>query len=159
MPTTRPLGPALVLSALAVSAAGCPAARPFPELHPLTGALTRDGQPVTAGGLIFLPESGGGSGLIVNANVRPDGAFTAETSRTTALGKTEIKPGVPAGRYKVVYHPPSNGARSGLQVELSAQVTVGPGPNRVALSLSGPLPQGAGEPRDDDPTAAPPDEK
>jgi hypothetical protein len=144
MPTTRPAGAALVLSALAVAAAGCPAARPFPDRHPLTGALTRDGRPVTAGGLIFLPEPGG-AGVIVNANVRADGTFAAETSRTSDKGRTEIRPGAPAGRYKVVYHPPSNGSRSGA--------------NAVTLALPHELPRGFGEPRDDDPTTSPPGEK
>jgi hypothetical protein len=158
MPTARPVGAALVLSALALAAAGCPAARPFPDLHPLTGAVTRDGRPVTAGGLIFLPEHGG-SGVIVNANVGADGTFSAETSRTSNTGRTEARPGAPAGRYKVVYHPPSNGSRSGLQVELTERVTVGPGANAVRIVLPHELPRGSGEPRDDDPTAPPPDEK
>jgi hypothetical protein len=159
MPTTRPVGAALVLSALAVAAVGCPAAKPFPDLHPLTGAVTRDGRPVTAGGLIFLPEPAGGSGVIVNANVRADGTFAAETSQTSNKGRAEIRPGAPAGRYKVVYHPPSNGSRSGLEVELAERVTVGLGANSVTVALPRQLPRGSGEPRDDDPTASPAEEK
>ena len=129
---------------------GCRPGERFPDLHPVEGTVTRAGRPVAGGGLIFLPDPPNGSGLVVNASVQPDGRFTVETSRTADRG-TEIRPGAPAGAYKVVYHPPGNGQKTGLEVELPAGVTVPAGP--VALALPDALPGGRGVPRDDDPDA------
>lgn len=106
-----------------------------PPLFPLTGKITTaDGKAVTAGGLIFVPESGSWGGRVVNASVNPDGSFDTTTSTTTG-GKTELKAGVPAGRYKVVYHPPGDGQKLGLETELLELVTVEAGPNVIQLVL------------------------
>lgn len=141
----------LLLLATAVVLAGCPTADPFPDLYPLSGTITRDGKPVTAGGLILLPDPGNGSGLVVNANVNADGTFTVETSWTKPTGGIVSKSGAPAGRYKAVYHPPSNGARTGLEVELSQPVTVEAKENTASFALPLVMPAGNGVPRDDDP--------
>jgi hypothetical protein len=145
MPVRR-LTPAVVLLALL----GCKPDDVGPPLYPLTGTLTRDGRPVTEGGLIFIPETGGWGGNVVDAPVRPDGTFAAQTSRTTGAG-TVIKPGALAGTYKVVYHPPSDGQKMGLETELPERVTVEVKANAVTLTLPSKLPEGHGVPRDDAP--------
>jgi hypothetical protein len=133
--------------ATAVLLAGCDRQEPVPDRHPLTGRVVRAGQPVAAGGLIFLPV-GRSSGLVVNAPVAPDGTFTAETSRTRPAGGVDVFPGVPAGRYTAVYHPPGDGQKTGLEVRLG-EVDVPAGGTAVTLTLPDKLPEGGGEPRDD----------
>jgi hypothetical protein len=141
------------LFALLTALSGCSDPEPFPELHPLSGTISRDGTPVTVGGLIFIPADAG-SGLVVNAAVNPDGSFTAVTSRNRPAGGIDLRTGAPAGRYRVVYHPPSNGAKMGLEVELREAVTVSPGANSAALKLPTTVTKGNGIPRDDDPNSA-----
>lgn len=151
----RPLLLAVCLAAAA--AAGCQP--PKATLHPLTGTLTHGGKPVSGGGLIFIPDAGGWGGNVVDAAVNPDGTFAAHTAHTTA-DQTDIRPGAPAGRYKVVYNPPSDGQRD-VSVELPGRVTVEAKDNTVSLVLPEKQPEGRGEKRDDGP-AAPvpnPDEK
>jgi hypothetical protein len=133
---------ALALFALPLLA-GCPAGPAFPDLQPLTGTLTRDGQPVTSGGLLFSPDGSPAGGYIINAAIRPDGTFTAETSKVLG-GGTVIQPGVPVGTYIARYHPASDGAVSYLATDCPEKVTVAVGPNRVALTLPPPV---AAEPR------------
>lgn len=126
----RRLSPLTFLLALV---AGC-GEPPPPPLNPLTGTITHDGQPVTQGGLIFIPESGSWGGVVVNAAVGKDGTFSATTSRTTGMATT-IHNGAPAGRYKVVYHPPSDGQKMGLETELPEVVVVEAGVNEIKLVL------------------------
>ena len=133
---------------LAWLCAGCDDAAPMNQLHPLGGTIQRDGQPVKEGGLIFIPD-GSSSSLIVNGAVQANGTFTVRTEKTLSSGKLEIKPGAPAGVYKVVYHPASDGATMGLEVELAERVTVEPGGTEVLLTLPSVMPKGRGEPRDD----------
>jgi hypothetical protein len=132
------------VSGLALALAGC-GPKP-PELYPLSGTITRDGAAVTAGGLIFLPEPHDGSGRVVNAAVNADGTFAARTEVTGSDGRMTAQPGVPAGRYKVVYHPPGDGQKVGADVELSERVTVEARANTAALVLP---PKPVGEPRAD----------
>jgi hypothetical protein len=139
----------LTVFAIVVSV-GCTEDSSFPDLHPLTGTVTREGKPVPEGGIIFVPEPGSGSGLIVNANVRPDGSFTAETSSTSRAGKTTIRPGAPAGRYKAVFHPPSDGSKTGLEIELDTPVVVKAGTTSVNFTLPAVMPAGNGAERDDE---------
>lgn len=136
----------LLVAALAVGCGG----ESIPELHPLSGVVTRDGKPVSEGGLIFLPDPHNGSGLVVNASVGTDGTFTGTTSRTSGKG-TEVLPGVPAGKYRVVYHPKSDGQKTGLESEIQERVSVEPGSNRLTIVLPETVPQGTGADRDDDP--------
>ncbi len=112
---------------------GC-AADPSPDLHPLTGTVTYQGKPVTAGGLLFAPEEGGWGGVIVNANVEPDGTFTAQTEKVTGRGTT-ARPGVRPGRFLVTYNPPGDGQNVGQQRSLAEVVEVKPGGTTVALKL------------------------
>lgn len=131
----------------------CQPSDEMPDLHPLTGTVTQNGKPVKGGGLIFAPVSGGWGGVVVDANVNKDGTFVAQTSKVTGT-KTLFQPGARVGRYKATFHPPSDGAKTGQQVELATVVTVEAKENVVALELPSKLPEGAGEPRDD---ANPPD--
>lgn len=149
----RRLYPALLL----LLAVGC-GPTPPPPLNPLTGTITRGGQPVTEGGLIFIPDSGSWGGVVVNAAVAKDGTFTATTSRTTGTATT-IHDGAPVGRYKVVYHPPSDGQKMGLETELPDLITVDAGSNVVNLVLPEKTPVGQGEKRDDDLVTPKPDGK
>ncbi len=130
--------------------AGCDESRPAVELHPLGGRVLRGGKPVKDGGLIFVPE-GSGSNLIVNAGVQANGTFNVRTEKTLSGGKLDIKPGAPAGRYKVIYHPASNGATMGLEVEFPDRVVVEPGGTDIELNLPAIMPKGDGVPRDDNP--------
>ncbi len=132
----------------AVLAGGCQSSGDIPDLHPLAGTVTRDGKPVTAGGLQFTPESGGTGGVTVDANVTKDGTFAAQSSKWSGT-ETVFKPGVKSGRYKVTYLPATDGAKTGLEVELPTVVVVEAKANAVALELPARLPGGAGELRDD----------
>lgn len=128
----RPAWAITSASVLAAALIGC-TSKP-PELHPLTGTVTQNGKPVTAGGLIFIPESGDWGGLVVNATVIKDGTFTAETSRTTGT-TTTVQPGVPAGRYRVAYHPPGDGQKVGAEYHFPEPITVEAKENTVTLVL------------------------
>lgn len=145
--TGRYAGSAVLAAAVAL-ASGCsqPPANP-PDLHPLSGTVTRDGKGVAGGGLIFLSLTGR-AGLIVNANVEPGGAFTAQTEWTGGRGR-EVRQGVPVGRYKAVYHPVSDGSKMGLEFELPEPVEVKPGENTVTLVLPSAVPESKSLPRDD----------
>ena len=105
---------------------------------------------VTGGGLLFIPETGERTSLVVNAAVRANGTFAAETIRTADRG-SETRPGAPIGRYKVIYHPPGNGSKTGLEVELDQRVMVEAKANTATVTLPLVMPKGSGLPRDDDP--------
>lgn len=128
--------------------AGC--LRSEPDLHPLRGRVAREGHAVTGGGLYFAPEGGDRAGYFHRAGVGKDGTFVAETESTSGSAPT-TREGLPAGRYKVTYHPPSNGSKSGLEVVFAEAVTVEPGGSGVTLTLPATMPTGAGQPRDDAP--------
>jgi hypothetical protein len=117
------------------------------DLHELSGTITREGKPVAAGGLIFIPEQTGGKAMTINASVR-DGAFRGMTDRTSASGKSKIEPGVPAGSYRAVYHPASDGSKSNLEMDLG-KIEVAAGGTVIDLKLPEKMPMGVGEPRDD----------
>ncbi|VTR95964.1 unnamed protein product [Gemmata massiliana] len=128
-------------------AAGCAADAP-PTLYPLTGVLTHGKKPVAGGGLIFMPESDNWGGMVVNASVKADGTFTAETSRTTSTATT-VTPGIPAGRYKVAYHPPSDGQVVGGEYHFPDAVTVEARDNTLVLNLPDEFPSpGAKKPNE-----------
>jgi hypothetical protein len=142
MPARRLCATAFVL-ALALPAC---TSDPFPPLHPLTGTVTRDGKPVEGGGLIFIPGSGGG--LVVNASVGKDGRFAAQTEHTGKSGLV-IRPGAPAGKYKVIYHPPSDGSKMNLEFKFDEVVVVDGKPTEIALVLPVKMPEGTGAERDE----------
>ncbi|HEY1190793.1 MAG TPA: hypothetical protein VGE74_24395 [Gemmata sp.] len=123
----------------------------IPPLHPLSGTVVRGDTLVTGGGLYFAPDPPTNSSLTVNAAVKSDGTFTAETLWTTSDGKTQTRPGAPAGKYRVIYHPPSDGSKSGLEVTLVDPVIVAPDAPPVKLVLPVEQPKGAGMERDDVP--------
>lgn len=151
--------PVVLLSLVALAAVGCDNAPPPPDLHPLTGTITRDGKPVTAGGLIFVPAGGGSGGVTVDASVKPDGTFEARTSRWNGK-ETVFRPGVKPGRYKATYHPPGDGQALGLEVELATEVVVEAKANTATFELPTKMPAGNGSPRDDaNPPESPPKAK
>ena len=141
---------AVPIALFALLLGGCEDSQSEVELHPLGGRVLREGKPVKNGGLIFVPE-GSGSRLIVNAGVEANGTFNVRTERTLSGGKLDIRPGAPAGRYKVIYHPASNGATMGLEVEFAERVTVEAGGADIELNLPAVMPKGGGIPRDDNP--------
>jgi hypothetical protein len=114
-------------------ASGC-GGPPPPPLYPVEGTVTVGGRAAAGGGLIFIPESGQWGGAVCDGSVNPDGTFTATTSRIVD-GKTEMSPGVPAGRYKVTYHPPGNGEKIGLETELPDTVIIEPKDNLLKLDV------------------------
>jgi hypothetical protein len=139
----------LTLAAALFLLAGCgPTFSQKVALYELTGNVTREGKPVKEGGIIFIPESGSWGGMVVNAAVIQDGTYKATTSRTTGTA-TVIDDGAPVGRFKVVYHPPSDGQRMGLETELPDIIEVKEGSNVFNLELPTKIPQGVGEKRDD----------
>ena len=88
-------------------------------------------------------------GVVVNASVNPDGTFAAETQRTTGTGAVS-QPGAPAGRYKVIFHPPSDGSETGLESHIAEMVTVGAGVNTAVIVLPSAVPKDQAEPRNGD---------
>ena len=76
----------------------------FPAVVAFKGVVKRSGAPVSGGLLKFTPEPDTPE-FLSNAEVGPDGAFTASTVRTTDQ-TGERKPGLPAGKYRVIYFPP-----------------------------------------------------
>lgn len=150
----RPYHCLLVLSLAALT--GCRAEHTFPELHPLDGTISRDGEPMRGGGLIFLRDAGDPTGMIVNANVNPDGTFVGESSLTSVRGAV-IRPGVPVGRFRAIYHPLSDGSVTDLDTKIEGVVEFVAGPNRLDIVLKGVAPKGTGQARDDaNPPAATP---
>lgn len=129
MTNPRLIGLSVCLFALA----GCGTPAP-PSLHPVTGTVTLGGKPATAGGLIFIPESGTWGGMVVNGSVNPDGTLLVTTSRTVN-GQTVLMTGAPAGRFKVHYHPPSDGQAIGLETELPDVVVIEPRENVLTLDV------------------------
>lgn len=138
----------LFLAALALMPTGCKQELPFPELHPLQGTISRDGTPMKGGGIIFIPESANPTGLIVNASVENDGTFTGTSSLSTGTGAV-LKPGVPTGRFKAVFHPLSDGSVTGLETNIDEVFEFKPGMNTIRIELKVKQPIGAGVPRDD----------
>lgn len=134
MSAREPRRLAIALLFLPLVLAGCTARDPFPVLYPLTGTVTRDGKPVAGGGLLFVPEPGAAAGLIVNASVGPDGTFAIQTEHTGSTG-VAMRPGAPTGRYKVIYHPPGDGSKTGLEVTLEQSATVDAKANEAVLVL------------------------
>lgn len=137
--------------ALLLALAGCAGEPPaVGELHPLAGTVRRQGKPVTRGGLIFTPAEGSGGSWVTDASVGPDGTYSARTSR---LGESPavFRPGIRPGTYRVTYHPPGDGSKMGLDVELPSSVVVEAKDNRIELELPERMPEGQGAPRDDAP--------
>jgi len=110
------------------------------DLHPVTGSVSRMGEPVKAGSLIFLQENPGPKAMTINASVR-DGKFEATTDRTSRSGTSLIVKGVPAGRYKVEYHPDHDGSREGMSVDLPP-VDIPVGGKVINFDLPEKMPEG-----------------
>ncbi|HEX4612532.1 MAG TPA: hypothetical protein VH092_30340 [Urbifossiella sp.] len=121
-------------------------------MHPFRGTVAREAKAVAGGGLYFMPEGGDRAGWFYHANVSRDGTFVAETEPSGG-GPAQPRPGLPAGRYKVTYHPPSNGSKAGLEVVFAEPVVVEPGGGSTTFQLPAVMPGGLGQPRDDDPAA------
>jgi len=126
----------------------------MPKLYPLTVSVTHNEKLVRVGGLIFIPESGDWGGLVVNASANPDGTFTAQTSRITD-NATIVQPGIPAGRYFVVYHPLNDGQKVGLEYQFPEPITVEAKDNLVTVALPEPLPSNWPKPKDEKQEAKP----
>lgn len=118
-----------ILAGLIALVAGCSGE---PVRYPARGTVTIAGQPVAAGGLIFFLESEKWNGRVVNANVKADGTFELETYYT-GTSETSVKPGTPAGTYKVFYHPPGDGQKVGAEIEVAERVTIKAGTNELTI--------------------------
>ena len=122
-------------------------------LYPVNGKVIQNGKPVTGGGLLFVAEEGGRGGCIFDASVNPDGTYEARTSR---LKDTPVifYPGLPRGKYKLIYHPGGNGAVTGTQIESKVRLTVEETRNQIEIELpDGGAGEKTGVPRDDDPNS------
>lgn len=126
--------PALAL--LAFCGCGGPQMPTLTGLFPLTGTLVQDGKPVAGGGLYFVAEEGGRSGCIFDASVNMDGTFEARTSRSVDA-PVVFHPGMPIGKYKVIFHPRSDGSKTGLQIESDLHVSVEARRNNVEIVIPG----------------------
>jgi hypothetical protein len=90
-----------IITVLCLPAGGCSTSSDTgPDLHPVKGTVTRNGQPVTRGYVRFMPADG--QDLIVGGDVDDNGEFELET-----LMRLKKKKGAPAGTYTVTYMAPS----------------------------------------------------
>jgi len=121
-----------------------------PRLHPVSGKATRKGAPVDNGGFLFVHESRPQKGLTFNALIDSSGQYQARTLEVATEG-TRIHPGIPEGTYKVIYHPASDGQKTGLEIELPQTLTVPAGGTEIDLVVPDDLPKGLGQERDDAP--------
>jgi hypothetical protein len=142
---------------LIVLMTGCSSEPPL-VLHPVSGVVTKNGQPVRGGGMMFVPLDPTAKGFSVNAPVSDDGSYTAEVLQTGRDGRTNGTPGVPAGKYKVIYMPANDGQKMGLEVVLKEPITVEAKTNVIKIELPEKAPSGIGELRDDLPEPAKPAE-
>ena len=87
-----------VVMSLACLAAmvGCSSGPEVPELHPVTGKATRDGNPLT-GAIVFF-ESQDDPNVSAMGEVQADGTFEL---RTAVVGLGEHLPGAMAGRHRI----------------------------------------------------------
>ena len=106
----------------------------LPKLYPVEIELLQDGKPVAQGGLIFQPEKPVGRGIVYNAEHVGQGVFKGRILFHSAEG-TKVLPGVATGTYRIVYHPPSDGQKTNLEVALNDSLTVGKEPAKVRLEL------------------------
>ena len=72
-------------------------------------------------------------------SVKRDGTFAVETSRTTVKATT-VQPGAPPGRYKVAYHPPSDGQKVGGEYHFPESIVLEAKENTLTLILPDRLP-------------------
>ncbi len=129
---------------------GCEKSLPPLDCHPVQGTIfDHNNKPITRGGLIFIPESGTWGINTINANIEKDGTFSVNTSRYNK-SQTEMVPGAPVGRYKVIYHPPGDGQVLDLEQEMTEIVEIEAKTNTLKFIVP-PLPEkqpGQGKPRD-----------
>jgi hypothetical protein len=113
---------------------GPPPGAELPALHPTTGTLTRNGQPVKGGSLRFHVTGGADANTIVSAEVGTDGAFTVHTvsGAGKAVGRSA---GAPAGKYQVTYTPLADSQSATSTVDLPDPVTVEAKANVLVLKL------------------------
>ncbi len=125
----------MAVAALAAGCGGNGNQPDFPDLHPVTGVVTKGGAPVSGGVVQFnpVPDS---SEFLINSEVGPDGAFSLSTVRTTDTDG-ERKRGVAAGQYKVTYTPNVADQTAGYQppITLPEPVTVEPKDNDLKIEL------------------------
>lgn len=125
--------------AVALLAAGCGDGNQpgFPDLHPVTGVVTKGGSPVSGGVVKFTPVPDNPD-FLINSEVGPDGTFSLSTVRTTDT-RGERKPGVAPGQYTVTYIPVAGDQTAGYQppVTLPDPVTVEAKANELTIELSG----------------------
>lgn len=78
--------------------AGC---SDFPKLYPVSGKVTLDGQPLTGGGLAFVPDTAKGNTAPVDCKCLIDSQGHYELKSRGVKGSDNGK-GAPLGRYKVI---------------------------------------------------------
>lgn len=128
-----------ILAAALAAAAGCsPAAKPWPELHPVHGSVKVGGQNVAAGYVTFRSEDGANSDFMVSGKVEADGKYTLQTTHALEKGSA-ARPGAPAGRYRVMFMPAGTGDQvTGASVDpidAPKPVTVNVGENDLPLDF------------------------
>jgi hypothetical protein len=139
----------VLMGCLIIGNVGCSGGSGAPETYPVTGVVTKGGQPVEGAVLAFVPIAADGKKPIGGqAQSGADGTFTAQT--TFDAGRTMLA-GLPAGEYKVTVtkmempagepsmaRPPKNVLPAEYAMPestpVSAKVTP-EGPNRVDVAL------------------------
>jgi hypothetical protein len=78
---------------------GCSKTENMPTLVPVSGNVTLDGRPVTAGQVTFFPEFNTKAGMCTGT-INTEGAYEIKTS-----SDNQTKSGAPPGKYKVTVTP------------------------------------------------------
>ena len=112
----------LFLTIAACCLLGCAQEHSFPDLYPVRGQVKSGGAIVPKGGFVQLrSDSLGDAMLMVQGEVGDDGKF--ELSTISARLKKRM-PGVPEGKYRLVYAPPASTLQNVFPVELRNTFTV-----------------------------------
>jgi hypothetical protein len=100
----------------------------LPDLHPATGTITKNGQPVKDGSVRFMPADN--ADLIVSGDVDGNGRFELYTVK-----KSNRQKGAPAGTYSITYSPPNLDQRN-LPITPTRSYTIEAKTNELAIELA-----------------------
>jgi hypothetical protein len=119
-----------LVGALLLFMAGCggSTAADAPPTHPVTGKVTKGGQPMTAGTVEFQPAEP--SAQRANAEIQPDGSFALST-----FMDLEKFPGAVPGKYKVNVMPPMTADQQVQIFNLPQTYTIEPKENHFEIKI------------------------
>lgn len=117
-----------LLAFAVMSTVGC---SDVPPLFPVRGTVIVGDSKPSSGGVLFVSETPV-KGLIVSGEVAKDGTFELKTMRTG--GDLDIRPGAPAGSYRVTYQKLTDGQDQNFGVVLDG-VVIKEGENDLKLEF------------------------